>query len=220
MSNNKYGPENEKRVPYQVKDQALIDRRRMQIVDAAVQLFIAKGFHKTTTREIAQAAGISTGLLYEYVASKEDVLFLACDAIHAQVEKGVADALLRAAEGRNVLAEMIREYFLVCDRMSDHILLVYQETRALPLHWRQRVLDNEVRVTGLFIKVLNHLVKTGELPPGTKKSWELVAHSITVLGHMWTFRRWFLSRHYTIEEYIKLQTDFILEKSIPGDLDK
>jgi len=220
MSNNKYGPEKEKRVPSQVKDQALIDRRRMQIVDAAVQLFIAKGFHKTTTREIAQAAGISTGLLYEYVASKEDVLFLVCDAIHAQVEKGVADALLRAAEGRNVLAEMIREYFLVCDRMSDHILLVYQETRALPLHWRQRVLDNEVRVTGLFIKVLNHLVKTGELPPGTKKSWELVAHNITVLGHMWTFRRWFLSRHYTIEEYIKLQTDFILEKSIPGDLDK
>lgn len=216
MKSDKYGLEKEKRVPSQVKDQALIDRRRLQIVDASVQLFIAKGFHKTTTREIAQAAGISTGLLYEYVASKEDVLFLVCDAIHAQVEKGVADALLRAAEGRNVLAEMIREYFLVCDRMSDHILLVYQETRALPLHWRRHVLDNEVRVTGLFIKALDQLVASGELPARTKKSWELAAHNITVLGHMWTFRRWFLSRHYTIEEYIKLQTDFILGRSYPG----
>jgi len=27
---------------------------------------------------------------------------------------------------------------------------------------------------------------------------------------MWTFRRWFLARHYNIEDYIKFQTDFIL----------
>jgi hypothetical protein len=30
---------------------------------------------------------------------------------------------------------------------------------------------------------------------------------------MWTFRRWFLSRHFTIEDYIRRQTDFILGKS-------
>ena len=30
---------------------------------------------------------------------------------------------------------------------------------------------------------------------------------------LWTFRPWFLSRHYSIEDYIKRQTDFILGKS-------
>ncbi len=74
-----------KDVPSLVKNQDLIYRRRMQIIDAAVKLFIDKGFHKTTTREIARAAGISTGLLYEYVTSKEDVLYLVCEAIHAEV---------------------------------------------------------------------------------------------------------------------------------------
>jgi AcrR family transcriptional regulator len=202
-----------KDVSTQVKNQELVDQRRLQIVDAAVRLFIEKGFHKTTTREIAQTAGISIGLLYEYVASKEDVLYLVCEAIHAEVEHGVVEALKRARKGRDVLAEMLREYFLVCDRMSDHILLIYQETRTLPQQWRKRVLENEVKITGIFVETLRHLIESGDLPHLDKQSIILIAHNISVLGHMWTFRRWFLTRHYSIEDYIKLQTDFILGKS-------
>lgn len=202
-----------KDVPTQVKNPDLIDKRRLQIVDAAVKLFIEKGFFRTTTREIARSAGISTGLLYEYVATKEDVLYMVCDAIHAEVEQAVAEALKRAAAGRDVLAEMIREYFMVCHRMSDHILLIYQETRTLPPHWRKRVLENEVKLTGIFIRALEKLVSTGELPRLDQDSIELIAHNITVLGHMWTFRRWFLARRYSIDDYIRIQTDFILGKS-------
>ena len=70
-----------KNVETQVKDTILVEQRRRQIVEAAVRLFIKKGFHKTTTREIAKVAGFSIGSLYEYIGSKEDVLFLVCDAI-------------------------------------------------------------------------------------------------------------------------------------------
>ena len=38
-----------KDVPTQVKNKDLVAIRRRQIVDAAVELFAAKGFHKTTT---------------------------------------------------------------------------------------------------------------------------------------------------------------------------
>ena len=200
-------------VPSQVKNPDLIGRRRRQIVDAAVKLFIKKGFHKTTTREIARESGISTGLLYEYVSTKEDVLYLVCDAIHAEVESAVAEAVRRVSAGQDVLTAMIREYFLVCDRMSDHILLVYQETKALPPQWRDRVLENEVKLTNIFVSTLEELALCGELPLTPRSSLKLIAHNITVLGHMWTFRRWFLSRHFTIEEYIQRQTDFILGRS-------
>ena len=204
--------QNAKDIPTYIKDQNLVNQRRRQIVDAAVELFIAKGFHKTTTREIARAAGISNGLLYEYVRSKEDVLYLVCDAIHAEVENSVADALHKVKGGRDVLAAMIREYFRVCHSMSDHILLIYQETKTLPPHWREKVLENEVRLTNVFVRVLDDLVSSGELPHMNKRSIELVAPNIVVLGHMWTFRRWYLSSQYSIDNYIKLQTDFILGK--------
>ncbi len=199
-----------KDIPTQIKNPELVERRRRQIAEAAVQLFIKKGFHKTTTREIAQAAGFSIGSLYEYVASKEDVLYLVCEAIHTEVERGVTEALTRATVGRDALVEVIREYFLVCDRMSDFILLIYQETRSLPSQWQSRVLENELRITGLFVEVLASIAATGELPNLDERSIELAAHNIAVLGHMWTFRRWYLGRHYTIDDYIKLQTDVML----------
>ncbi len=198
-----------KDVPTQVKDPELVKRRRRQIVDAAVELFVKKGFHKTTTRQIARASGLSIGSVYEYVATKEDVLYLVCDVIHAEAERQISEALARTAGGRETLAEVVREYFLVCDRMTDHILLVYQETQSLPSRWRKRVLENEVRFTGIFKGVLKRLVVTGELPTLDESTLELMAHNITVLGHMWTFRRWFLRRQYTIEEYIAIQTSLI-----------
>ena len=156
---------NERQIPTQVKNQDLVQRRRHQIVDAAVELFIQNGFHKTTTRQIAKAAGVSIGSLYEYVASKEDVLYLVCDAIHAEMQRGMAEAMQRVADQGNPLAEVVRAYLLVCDRMNDHILLIYQETQSLPGKWQRVVLENEVRITGLFTRALAHLMAAGEIEP-------------------------------------------------------
>ncbi|MEW5910062.1 MAG: TetR/AcrR family transcriptional regulator, partial [Thermodesulfobacteriota bacterium] len=197
-------------IPTKIKNTDIVARRRRQIADAAVKLFIDRGFHKTTTRQIARSAGVSIGSLYEYIASKEDILYLVCESIHEEVERGVADAMARTTGGREALAEVLREYFMVCHRMSDFILLIYQETRSLPGQWQKRVLANELRITGIFVQVLARLVADGDLPHLDERTIEIAAHNISVLGHMWTFRRWFLSRHYRIEDYIRHQTAFIM----------
>lgn len=199
-----------KDIPTQVKNRNLVVRRRNQIVDAAVEMFLQRGYHKTTTRQIARAAGISNGLLYEYIATKEDILYLVCDAIHAEMQNAVTEALSRPANGAHPLAAVIREYFLVCHRMGDHILLIYQETQSLSYRWRKIVLENEIRITGLFTQVLVDLAAQRVLPSLADRALELIAHNISVLGHMWAFRRWFLSGHYTIDEYVDFQTGFIL----------
>lgn len=199
-----------KDIPTQVKDPKLVDRRRRQITDAAVQLFIDKGFHKTTTRQIASAAGFSIGSLYEYFASKEDILYMVCESIHAEVERGVTAAMSQAAKGRDALAKIIYEYFMVCHRMSDFILLIYQETQSLPSQWQKRVLENELRITGLFVEALAGIANSDNQIKLTENNLELAAHNIVILGHMWTFRRWYLGHHYSIEDYIQLQTDIIL----------
>jgi AcrR family transcriptional regulator len=52
----------------------LIEARRNQILDAAASVFAEKGFHRTTTKEIANAAGVSEGTIYNYFANKADLL--------------------------------------------------------------------------------------------------------------------------------------------------
>ena len=49
--------------------------RRSQILEAALKVFATKGFKGATNKDIADAADVSTGLIYFYFKSKEEVLF-------------------------------------------------------------------------------------------------------------------------------------------------
>jgi len=48
--------------------------RRLHILEHAAGLFAEKGFHRTTTRDIAAAADVSEGTLYNYFDSKDEIL--------------------------------------------------------------------------------------------------------------------------------------------------
>lgn len=49
------------------------EHRRGQILQTALDLFVYRGYHGTSTREISKAAGISSGLMFHYFESKEHV---------------------------------------------------------------------------------------------------------------------------------------------------
>ncbi len=49
-------------------------RRRQEIFDASVHLFLEKGFMETSMREIGDAAGVGKSTLYDYFKSKEEIL--------------------------------------------------------------------------------------------------------------------------------------------------
>lgn len=48
------------------------DRRR-QLLDVAIDLFSKRGFGGTTTREIAQAAGVTEAIIFRHFATKQDL---------------------------------------------------------------------------------------------------------------------------------------------------
>ncbi|BCL62427.1 TetR/AcrR family transcriptional regulator [Desulfomarina profundi] len=193
-----------------IKNKKLVKERRRQIVDAAVKLFIRHGYHKTTTRALAKETGLSIGSIYEYITTKDDVLYLVGIAIHSEVEQGVKDALARPTESKDALAEVIREFFLVCDRMSDHVLLMYQVTHFLPEKWQKKVLGAELRITNLFIEAMKSLREMGKLPDLDDNTITLIGHNISIMGHTWAFRRWYFAKYMTIDEYIERQTEFIM----------
>jgi len=208
--NPKKKPMDDNGVPTQIKNPDLVRERRRQIVDSTVHLFVEYGYHKTTTRMIAKEAGFSIGSLYEYVGSKEDVLYLVCEAIHIEVNKAVEATLSCSEQGTKTLSEAIREFFLVCERMNDHILLMYHVTQFLPGKWKKKVLENELGITDIFIDLLSRLSGKGDIPILDSKTIFLVGHNISVLGQMWAFRRWVLAKNFSIHEYSDLQTHFIL----------
>src|SRR5215210_3469870 len=49
------------------------EERRLQILLVAISLFAQKGFRGTTTKEIAQAAGVSEAMVFRHFATKEEL---------------------------------------------------------------------------------------------------------------------------------------------------
>jgi TetR/AcrR family transcriptional regulator len=49
------------------------EERRLQILAVAVRLFSQRGFRGTTTKEIAQAAGVSEAMVFRHFATKEEL---------------------------------------------------------------------------------------------------------------------------------------------------
>jgi TetR/AcrR family fatty acid metabolism transcriptional regulator len=61
--------------------------RRKQILDAAIQVFAEKGFHRTTIKDIARVAGIADGTIYTYFASKDKILIAVLDRLNETTER-------------------------------------------------------------------------------------------------------------------------------------
>ncbi|WP_338788050.1 TetR/AcrR family transcriptional regulator [Metabacillus sp. FJAT-53654] len=193
-----------------VKDERLIEKRRDQMVKGAVTLFKEKGFHRTTTREIARSAGFSIGTLYEYIRQKEDVLYLVCDTIYDQVHIRLEQDIDMKQGTIESLKLAIKNYFKVVDDMQDEVLVMYQEAKSLSKDALPYVLKKEAEMAAMFKKIIESCIKNGELTL-TEQESELISHNIIVQGQMWAFRRWTIQKNYTIDQYIELQTKVILQ---------
>ena len=68
----------------------VVRARREQIVEAATRVFAEKGFHCATTREVARAAGVSEGTIYNYFEDKDALLLAILDRLN-ETERRAAD---------------------------------------------------------------------------------------------------------------------------------
>ncbi|KIL52686.1 TetR/AcrR family transcriptional regulator [Jeotgalibacillus campisalis] len=200
--------EKRREVQSSVKDERLVEMRRDQMIKGAVALFKQKGFHRTTTREIARESGFSIGTLYEYIRAKEDVLYLVCDRIYDEVRAQLHGMDLNAGTISN-LTLGIAHYFKVVDEMQDEVLVMYQEAKSLSKDALPYVLKKELEMVKMFETLIQKCVEQGELEM-EEKQVHLLAQNIFVQGQMWGFRRWALHHAYTIDEYIQRQTELLL----------
>ena len=60
-------------------DQAYLDVRRNQIVDAARARFTSHGFARTSMADIVAESGLSTGSIYRYFTSKDEIIVAVCE---------------------------------------------------------------------------------------------------------------------------------------------
>ena len=78
--------------------------RRESILEAAMRLFVAQGYDRTTMREIAAEAGVSTGAIYVYFQTKAEMLQSLCAEETALERAELLEAIRSAAPGDDPIA--------------------------------------------------------------------------------------------------------------------
>jgi AcrR family transcriptional regulator len=69
------------------------EARPQELLDAALELFVEKGFAATRAEEVAARAGVSKGTLYLYYPSKEDLLKAVIEQrVSSEIAAGAAEA--------------------------------------------------------------------------------------------------------------------------------
>lgn len=86
------------------------DATRARLMEAAVAAFAAKGFHGTTTRDIATAAGMSPAALYVHHRSKEELLHLISRAGHETTLGLVVDAKASSPDPVTALRRVMHDF--------------------------------------------------------------------------------------------------------------
>lgn len=198
-----------------VKNEQLVELRREQIVQASIRLFKEKGFHRTTTREIAITAGFSIGTLYEYVRTKEDVLYLICDRIYLEVMK-VFQPYVQVNVGGRELVQAIEQYIELVDRMHNEFTIMYQDTKSLPKQAISYVLQKELQMITFFQMFITKFAQNEKLEL-EEDALYLAANQILVIGQSWAFRKWALRNQFTRQQFANIQIQLFIH-GLKGNL--
>lgn len=206
-------------IPTTVKSKRLVEKRREQLVLAAIKLFSERGFFKSTLRDLSEQSGISYGNIYDYVGSKEDILFLIheyiCDLVVGELErsmKGLSDPFEK-------LRRMVRAEFNVMDNWADAILLIYQEGRIFKKTFMRKFLRKEHLHVNMFDLVLQESLAQGKL---RECNTRLAANIIKCMIDAWVLKRWDLRESATAHEAEKTILEMIFygllrENQAPAD---
>ena len=125
---------------------------------AALEEFATKGFHASTTRDIAQRIGMSPGAIYVHYKSKSDLLFEIIRIGHESLLSDVKDATAAAAgevEQVRAFAETFTDWHARYHTLAQ---VAHYETRALQAEHLKEIR----RLRRKFADFLEELVARGE----------------------------------------------------------
>lgn len=171
-------------LPSPSRRDAVRNFKRSLIRDAAKQIFTERGIDAASMREIAQTAGYTTGSIYTYFATKEDLYAeILRDSMEAQ-QAAIREASESAppGPGSRTRGVLLRLWQFYQENPADFDLGFYLYGGARPAGLN-RDLDGELntRLDQLMTTIADSLVADGLVPQEHAHHWATV-HATSIFG--------------------------------------
>jgi TetR/AcrR family transcriptional regulator len=138
-------------------------RRRTEILHAALRAFRSAGYHGTTLDDIARQLGVRKTALYHYFPDKEAMLH-ACHREGLEEVAGIVAAARRRTPYAEQLAHAIREHVRVMTDTLEGSSLAFEVSALSPRH-QAEVIDARDRYERALRDIVRRGVAAGEFRP-------------------------------------------------------
>ena len=98
---------------------------RRRLLEAGTDLFARVGLHRTTSTQIARAAGVAAGTVYLYFSSKADLFVALHERLFDLIDRAVREAPVVSPDMPEATRSRIHAVFAACNLESDLLRLVF-----------------------------------------------------------------------------------------------
>jgi AcrR family transcriptional regulator len=156
-----------------------------RLMDAAVDAFADKGFHATSTRDIAARAQMSPAGVYVHFASKQDLLFELCRRGHVLALEVVATARQKADTPPAQLVAIVSAFARWhAEQFRTARIVQYEFPHLTPEH-REEVMTLRKQIDALVKDVLQAGVASGDFDVPDLAITTLALQSLTIDVARW-----------------------------------
>ncbi len=135
--------------------------RRQQILDAATRVFVSKGIHQTSMRDICIESGLSTGAVYNHFASKQDLIIRHAEQAIAANPVLSFDSL---AEFRQHVLSILQDHSPEARQMLSLEFQIFEE--SLRDDYIQSIVCRGLQnIVANYLQCLRDLSERGEINP-------------------------------------------------------
>jgi AcrR family transcriptional regulator len=156
----------------ELKDEEQMTEKQRNILQASIKLFATKGFHASSTAEIAKEAGVAEGTIFRHYKSKKDILIavvapvlvkFAASFILKDVKKILSEQETKSFG--QLITEIIRNRLELIGANQKHARILLQEAffhEELRDALMNSVIRDARKMTG---KLVEDRIAKGELRP-------------------------------------------------------
>ena len=142
-------------------------RRAAEIINAARETFLEKGFERASVSEIAAKVGVVEGLLYSYFPTKRDLLNEVLRGMYEPLIREIEDGFSRLQGLRSRMRLLVWRHLRVYVEDPGLSRLVLHEVRTRPEYFNSALHELHVRYTAFLMRTVRDAVAHGELPADT-----------------------------------------------------
>jgi AcrR family transcriptional regulator len=159
---------------------------RQEILDAASQLFMERGYESFSLREVAEKIGYSPGTIYLYFDNKDDILFTLADEGFQRFTNDLETAVASADTPSDRLQKLGEAYVAFAHRNPTHYRLMFIERTDFMLRKTERDGESWEESFVILRQVVDECLAAGVLrsgdPAAISDALWAVLHGVVALG--------------------------------------